>query len=143
MTPTSYAALRVSVQTHEGLSLTMYTDTTGHWTIGYGRNIQNNGITKAEAEAMLDHDLETAIVQCQKSFPWFNGADGPRQQVIAELMFEMGPKTLGEFTHMLAAVAAGTYDLAASELLRSTWASQVGSTRSRQMADLLQSEVSV
>lgn len=137
MSPQDYEALTASVKAHEGLSLSMYTDSTGHWTIGYGRNIQDDGISQAEANMLLKNDLNNAIAACQHLWPWFDGLDGPRQRVLVEMLFNMGQSRLLEFRNMLAAVQAGDYARAAAEMLRSVWATQVG-IRARQLSDLMQ-----
>ena len=41
------------VKMHEGLRLKPYRCTSGKLTIGYGRNIEDNGITEAEASFLL------------------------------------------------------------------------------------------
>ena len=43
---------------HEGLRLKPYKCTSGALTIGYGRNLDARGITEAEAEMMLSHDID-------------------------------------------------------------------------------------
>ena len=94
----------------------------------------------AVASLLLDQDLDQAIVLCQTHLPYFNGLDGPRQRVLAEMAFNIGmeaPDGLLGFVHMLAAVQAGRYDMAAAEMLRSHWAVQVGS-RAKRLADLMQ-----
>ena len=40
----------------EGLRLKPYIDSLGHMTIGYGRALNRRGITKQEAEWMLEDD---------------------------------------------------------------------------------------
>ena len=59
---------------HEGLRLDPYKCSEGYLTIGYGRNIETNGISEAEAEFMLMNDL----VACEselKDEGWYNQLD--------------------------------------------------------------------
>ena len=42
---------------HEGLRLKPYQDTIGKLTIGYGRNLDDRGISKEEAEYLLRNDI--------------------------------------------------------------------------------------
>ena len=52
--------LKNRVAGHEGCKLKPYLDTVGKTTIGYGRNLDDVGITQAEAKAMLETDLRIA-----------------------------------------------------------------------------------
>ena len=45
------------IKKHEGLSLKPYKCTAGKLTIGYGRNIEDKGISQEEAERFLDDRL--------------------------------------------------------------------------------------
>ncbi len=133
MTVDDYAILRRSVQLHESLRLHPYPDTTGHLTIGYGHNLAN-GIPRGAADVILDFDLAEAIAYCHRDYAWYDALDGPRQRVLAELMFEMGPSRLSGFRLMLAAAEAGHYTQARTEMLRSDWAKEVGSARAADLA---------
>jgi len=118
----------------EGLRLKPYTDTTGHLTIGYGRNLDSVGISALEAEVLLDHDLYTAETECRKAFTWFEGLSELRQRVITEMVFNLGLPTFQQFTRTIAAIQAKDYHAAATEMLDSTWAKQVGG-RAARLAD--------
>jgi lysozyme len=128
--------LRDSVMRHEGLRLTPYHDTVGKITIGYGRNLADVGITRAEAAILLDHDLERAEVDARKALPWFDTLNGVRQAVVIEMCFNLGLTRLLGFTNTLKAMQAGRYEQAAAGMLNSKWAQQVGhraQTLARQM----------
>ncbi len=125
MTLESRVILRQSVMASEGLRLKPYLDTAGKWTVGYGRNLTDVGISKLEAEVLLDHDLAQAEVDCRRSFQWFATLNDVRQRVLVDMCFNLGLPRLQEFRRMLAAVAAHDYDGAANEMLASRWAEQV------------------
>jgi len=111
---------------HEGFRSKPYRCPAGKLTIGYGRNIEDNGITEAEASFLLVEDVKKCRAECQKSFAWFEAMDRDRQDVIVELDFNMGLKRLLGFKKMLAACARKDYEAAAREMLDSLWARQVG-----------------
>lgn len=125
MTDESLRLLREQLERHEGLRLMPYTDTTGHLTIGVGRNLSANGITFAEAMAMLDHDIAIAANDCISAFPWFNKINDVRQRVLIDMCFNLGRRKLLQFTNTLKAIEDGRYDLAAQGMLKSKWARQV------------------
>jgi len=118
--------LQHSVMQHEGLRLKPYVDTTGHLTIGYGRNLDGVGISKSEAAQMLATDLMRAEDDCRKAFPWFSDVDGVRQAVLVEMAFNLGITKLTEFHSTLRAVQEQRYQAASDHMLRSKWAQQVG-----------------
>jgi lysozyme len=127
MSPASRALLRRDVMTAEGLRLKPYLDSVGKWTVGYGRNLTDVGITALEAEVLLDHDLASAEMECRRAFPWFHSLTDARQRVLVDMCFNLGLPTLLEFKRMLAALAEDDYDGAAVEMLKSRWAAQVKS----------------
>ena len=49
------------IKEYEGFSSLVYECTAGYQTIGYGRNIEQKGITKSEAEFLLHNDIEQSI----------------------------------------------------------------------------------
>lgn len=70
---------------HEGFRSKPYRCPAGKLTIGYGRNIQDNGITKAEALFLLTEDVKRCRAECERAFSWFKDIDQTRQDVIVEL----------------------------------------------------------
>ena len=136
MTDADRRELRASVMRHEGLRLTPYHDTVGKITIGYGRNLADVGITRAEASTLLDHDLERAELDARKALPWVDQLNGVRQAVVIEMCFNLGLTRLLGFKNTLRAMQAGRYEQAAAGMLNSKWAQQVGhraQTLARQM----------
>lgn len=121
---------------HEGFRSKPYRCPAGKLTIGYGRNIEDNGITEAEASFLLVEDVKKCRAECQKSFAWFEAMDRDRQDVIVELDFNMGLKRLLGFKKMLAACARKDYEAAAREMLDSLWARQVGK-RAQTLAEIM------
>lgn len=113
------------IQKHEGLRLKPYTDTVGKCTIGYGRNLSDNGITAMEALMMLQGDY-TELFNRLLALPWFQALNEPRQGVILDMGFNLGYAALMQFQGMIDAIQAGDYAGAAAHMLNSKWANQVG-----------------
>lgn len=124
--PVDYDKLVASVKKHEGLSLTPYLDTTGHVTIGYGKNI-SAGITENDANYFLGQDLQSAIrtAEAQDWWPIVQSSDA-RARALVECLFNLGLSRFNGFTKAVAALLAGDFDTASAELLNSLWHSQVG-----------------
>ena len=125
-------ALISSVKRHEGLRLKMYKCTAGKNTIGYGRNLDDVGISADEAELMLKHDLENAE-QDAKRFPVYEKLNQVRKDVLIEMVFNLGYSRLSGFKKMFAALERKDFDGAANEMLDSKWARDVGE-RARTLA---------
>lgn len=111
---------------HEGLRLKPYQCTAGKLTIGYGRNLEDNGITKAEALTMLRNDIANVKSELER-LGWWRRLDDARQDVIANMAFNIGLTRLLTFKRMIAAIEDADYTKAADEMMDSKWAAQVGS----------------
>lgn len=123
---------------HEGMRLKPYTDTTGHLTIGIGRNLDDNGISQDEAMYLFNNDL-TSCESGLSSYSWYCSLDEVRQGVLIELTFNIGLSKVLQFVNMISALKNGAYSKAATELLSSKWATQVGQDRANNMARRLMS----
>lgn len=111
---------------HEGLRLKPYLDTTGHLTIGFGRNLTDVGISLDEARMLLRADLARAEAAVIEAFPWAQHLDAVRQAVLVEMCFNLGIVELKKFHATLRALQFGQWETAAAEMLDSVWAQQVG-----------------
>ncbi len=113
------------IKKHEGLRLTPYRCSSQKITIGWGRNLQDNGITLEEAETMLQHDVGTAIKEAEL-LPFFASLNQVRQAVIVDMIFNLGLPRFGMFKKMIAAIEKEHWTVVADEMLNSRWARQVG-----------------
>lgn len=113
------------IKVHEGLRLTIYADTKGFPTIGYGRSLATQGISVAEANVLLEDDVDYFLEKLG-ALPWFAGLDEIRQAAIVDIAFNLGVNGLLEFKNMIAALEKKDFALAAICMLQSAWAYQVG-----------------
>lgn len=118
--------LQEQLKRHEGLSLKVYKCTAGKVSIGYGRNLDDKGITQAEADLMLENDVLFLISVLPAKIPLFNGLNKPRADVLVNMAFNIGINGLLNFKKMLTAIDDGYFTRAAAEMLDSKWAFQVG-----------------
>lgn len=117
--------LTAQVKRHEGLRLRAYVDTVGKITIGYGRNLEDAGISTDEAEMLLAHDLDRVMRELEGRFAWFFVLDSVRQAVLVNMGFQLGMAGLSKFSQTLAAIVAKEYGQAADLMMDSKWARQV------------------
>ena len=124
-------ALVRQIELHEGLRLKPYRCTAGKLTIGVGRNLEDRGITLSEARMLLANDLADVRNGLLNALPWVAQLDDVRQRVLVDMAFNLGLQGLLEFKRTLAAVQAGQYQQAATMMLQSRWAKQVGQRAER------------
>ena len=111
---------------HEGLKLTPYFCTANKLTIGVGRNLEANGISRAEAMFMLENDIVKVMNELDDQLPWWKELSTVRQHVLVDMAFNMGTFGLMKFQKTLQAIKEERYADAAAEMLDSKWADQVG-----------------
>ena|SRR5690606_14753652 len=138
---------------HEGISLTPYKCTTGKWTIGVGRNLEDTGlyefekmrilgtyeltrqevidilqvrhITQEEALYMLDNDIKVITAELEDSYKWFKYLDEVRQKVIIDMRFNLGSAGFAGFKNMIRQLELENYQKVAEEMKNSKWYLQV------------------
>lgn len=130
----NYEATIIQIKRHEGLKLKPYKCTAGKLTIGYGRNLEDRGIDKDEAEQMLLRDM------CEVEEQLFDkglldGLNDARKAVLINMGFQLGVSGLFKFENMIAALDRKEYELAAKEMLDSLWAKKQTPNRAKELAD--------
>lgn len=110
---------------HEGYRQFPYRCSLGSLTVGYGRNLEDRGLSKEEASYLLEQDVKLAE-QYLFDYGYYAQLSGNRKAVLIDMMVNMGPTRLRGFKKMHAALTAQNYELAALEMLDSLWARQVG-----------------
>jgi lysozyme len=108
----------------EGLRLKPYYCTAQRLSIGYGRNLEDRGITKKEAEMMLENDIEDVFNNLDKALPNFEHYPLDIKRALTNMGFQLGIKRLLGFKKTLSLVDSGNYPQAAKEALNSEWARQ-------------------
>ena len=106
-------------------------------TIGYGRNIQDNGISESEAIDLLTADAIQGLRDAADLVPHWARLNDVRQNVLANMAFQLGKPTLAKFVKFLAAVDDGRYEDAAMEMLNSRWYEQSGQRAIRLKQEML------
>ena len=128
-------ALVAQLKLHEGKRNLPYEDTEGYLTIGYGHNLDVPLSDKAIEQILLD-DIETAESELDRLLPWWKELDEPRQNVLVDMMFNLGAPRFMTFQKLLKALLERDYEKAADEMLDSKWYTQVG-TRAEVLADMM------
>lgn len=123
----------------EGQVLHVYKDSLGILTAGVGHNCESHHerlkegdpITQEQSDLWLLHDVADASRKVNEHLPWATHLDEARHGVLVNMAFNMGINGLLGFHRTLAMVEAGNYEGAASAMLESKWAEQVGARAER------------
>jgi lysozyme len=124
--------VRELIKKHEGLRLKPYQDSVGVWTVGHGHNLEATGesipevITLTRAEEYFESDMRHAISGCYELDVNFKDLDEVRQAVLVDMCFNLGKFRLIKFVNTLKFIRDRDYSSAASNMLKSKWAKQVG-----------------
>ena len=88
---------------HEGFSNKVYKCTENFLTIGYGRNLETNGITREEAEYLLKNDLKK-IIKSLEHQDFFQNLNKNRKSVIVNMCYNLGLSGFSKFKKMIKAL---------------------------------------
>ena len=134
----NYQKLLDQVKFDEGLRLSVYKCTANKLTIGYGRNLEDNGISEDEAEELLLNDLARIEAALDREYLLVDTHNDARQSVLMNMAYQMGVRGLLGFKIMLGAYRGKDYSTAADEMLNSRWAKQTPG-RAKRLAEQMRS----
>jgi lysozyme len=117
--------IKAWIQNYEGFNPFPYEDSVGKLTIGFGRNIEDNGLSYAEAQMLFDNDYRYCEMDLA-NHAWYVNQPDSVKAALMNMCFNLGMKRLLGFKKMLAALIDKDYTKAAIEALDSQWAKQVG-----------------
>ena len=124
----------------EAVRLKPYRDSVGKLTIGIGRNLDDKGISLAEAQMLLQDDIRDVQAELQRSLPWVYQLDDARRGVLENMAFNMGVGKLMGFHDTLSFIQRGMWEQAANAMMQSLWAKQVGA-RALRLAEQMRTGV--
>jgi len=113
----------------EGVRSSAYKDSEGYLTIGVGRLIDENKggkLSADEIEYLLDNDIDKVINQTIREFDWYDDLSDIRQEVILNMIFNLGLGGMKKFKNMITALKRHDWEDASREMLDSKWSGQVG-----------------
>jgi lysozyme len=113
--------LREFTQRHEGLRLLPYRDSVGVLTIGYGWNLDQNGLPPDVCD-LLYFRAEAAAIKEAEALPYWSALPEVWRFVVAAMLYQLGRSRFGRFVKMNAALAGGDWRRARTEMLDSKWA---------------------
>jgi lysozyme len=127
--------LRTQLEVDEGVRYEIYLDHLGYPTFGIGHlvipNDPENGLLSGTAVSeervaeCFEQDVTSVIKDCHKLYNDFDGLPEEAQQIIANMMFNMGYTRLSKFKGMKKGVDTRDWNVAANEMMDSKWYQQV------------------
>lgn len=109
------------IKEHEGLRLKPYKCPAGRLTIGYGHNIEDNGLSKTACEYILIEDIEEAKRNLYAIFTrdFFDSLSNNQKIALVDMMFNLGMSRFLTFKKFILAVKQRNFDRASVEIIHS------------------------
>lgn len=134
------------IRAHEGEEQFVYDDANGkpiaagaavkgNPTIGVGRNLAGKGLSEGEIAYLLKNDIQE-VQAFLRGYVWFPKLTPARQAALTDMAFNLGRQGFANFKQMIAALARGDYEAAASAMLDSKAAQEL-KTRYQTLADMM------
>lgn len=132
------------IKQHEGFSPTVYEDTLGYKTVGYGHLIteKDNFITgeiysPEQLEGVFEEDYQIAHDNAQDLIEDENIPFHPTvESILIEMSFQLGGPRLKKFVKFIEALKFERYGTAADEMMDSRWAKQTPS-RAYELSEII------
>ena len=138
--------IQKQLELDEGVKYEIYEDHLGYPTFGIGHLVLKSDeefgmpigsvVTHERVNASFKHDLAVAIDECSILYNTWNCFPEEVQEILVNMMFNLGRPRLSKFKNFKAALEAKQWELAASEGRNSLWYRQVGNRAVRLMARL-------
>lgn len=122
------------IKQHEGFRGDPYIDTLGFSTIGFGTKLP---LSEDEAVMILKKRLIESINTLDELQPIFSTLPGPAQEIIANMVYQMGVRGVMNFKKMWTALSHGDYKEAAAQMRDSRWHTQT-SNRAEHLALMME-----
>ena len=109
------------IKEHEGLVLKPYKCPVGKLTIGYGHNLEDNGLTKTACEYILMEDIEEAKKNLYAVFTkdFFDTLKDNQKIALIDMMFNLGLSRFLTFKKFILAVKNKDFIKASAEIINS------------------------
>ena len=109
------------IKEHEGLKLFPYKCPAGKLTIGYGHNLEDNGLSQSVCEYILIEDIEEAKRNLYAIFTrdFFDTLSNNQKIALVDMMFNLGLSKFLTFKKFILAVKNKDFIKASAEIINS------------------------
>jgi len=136
--------LREQLEIDEGVKYEVYNDHLGYATFGVGHLVLESDpeygseigteVSESRVVEAFEQDCENVLRDCNILYEDFDDLPEEAQQVIANMMFNMGRPRLSKFKGMKRGVDSRDWSAAAAEMVDSGWYKQVTNRADRLVA---------
>ena len=127
--------LREQLEVDEGCVYEIYNDHLGYATFGIGHLVTESdpeqgqslgsAVSSERVAEAFESDIQSVLRDCNILYSDFHNLPEEAQQVIANMMFNLGRPRLSKFAGMKRGVDARDWEAAADEMVDSNWYRQV------------------
>jgi len=127
--------LREQLEIDEGVKYEIYLDHLGYPTFGIGHLVRKDdpehgqevgtAVSADRVAEAFESDLEGVLSDCRKLYPNIDDLPEEAQQIIANMMFNLGYPRLSKFKNMKRCVDDRDWISAGDEMMDSRWYNQV------------------
>ena len=140
----SLEGLKIRIKVHEGFRDTVYEDSLGKATIGYGHLVTYKDKfepNKKYPKDMLDQLFEEDFQEAVNNADYFIKSNDLEicdmaRQIIIEMVFQLGIGNVNKFKNMTKALKEQDYKTAGDEMINSRWYKQT-KERCQKLADFM------
>ena len=137
-------ALKAEIEADEGRVNYVYLCPAGHPTFGVGHMIRQDDpevklqlgapISERRVEEAFEQDVNDSLKDCRSLYPGFDALPEEVQQILGNMMFNMGLPRLSKFEKLRAAVLGSDWQEASEQMRDSKWHRQLPERSNRLIA---------
>lgn len=116
--------LSCNIKKNEGYISTVYKDSLGIDTIGYGFAIKDLELEEDICEMILERKIKKLEKEVSTRFSWFKPLPIAGKEIILEMCYQMGVTGVSKFKKTIAYMVHKEWENASLEMLDSKWAVQ-------------------
>jgi len=126
--------LIVNIKKNEGYISTVYKDSLGIDTIGYGFAIKDLNLEEDICDIILERKINKLRAEVKKRFKWYDNMPVIIREVVMEMCYQMGVTGFSKFKKTIGFFETKDFKSASVEMLDSKWAVQTPG-RAKQLSE--------
>ena len=112
------------IKKNEGYISTVYKDSLGIDTIGYGFAIKDLNLEEDVCDLILERKVNKLRLDVKKKFDWYCNMPTPIKDIVIEMCYQMGVNGFSKFKKTIKLLSQEKFYEASFEMLDSKWAVQ-------------------
>lgn len=129
--------LHARIKDNEGFSKTVYKDSLGIDTVGYGFTMKDLVLPEGISSTLLRLLIQSRVIELHDRLSWFSDMPGNVQEVVTEMTYQMGVGGFLKFKKTIAYLKSRKWKKAAKEMLDSKWARSDSPKRAKRLSVII------